>query len=136
MTYVSLVNSMSFQDNLFLPVMKKTSFLKFLNNRSVQAFLGKEYMESIGVEHRYKNLPVKYFDAYIHNSILLTRWKLFKPTLMVCIEPYGKADILMQNIIQKAMEELAGEGCAVIISSPDRKELQGICDVIYTMKEY
>lgn len=135
MTHVNLVDSMSFMDNLFLPVMKKTSKYMFLNDYSVLNFLCKEYMEELGITEKDKNEKVKAFDTYIRKSILLTRWVLFHPQIIVCIEPCSNADILMQNIIYDALEKLAEQGCSVIITSPYLTDLKPICDRIFIMKE-
>jgi len=131
----NLVDSMSFMDNLFLPVMKKTSKYKFLNDYSVLNFLCKEYMEELGITEKHKDEKVKAFDAYIRKSILLTRWVLFHPQIMVCIEPCSNADILMQNIIYDAIENLAQQGCSVIITSPYITDLKPICDRIVIINE-
>ncbi|WP_162300586.1 ATP-binding cassette domain-containing protein [Anaerosacchariphilus polymeriproducens] len=134
-SHVDLVDSMSFMDNLFLPVMKKTSKFKFLNDYSVLNFLCKEYMEELGITENYKEEKVKTFDAYIRKSILLTRWVLFQPQIMVCIEPCSNADIQMQKIIYEAIENLAEQGCSVIITSPYIMDLKPICDRIVILNE-
>ncbi|KAB1438453.1 ATP-binding cassette domain-containing protein [Candidatus Galacturonibacter soehngenii] len=135
MTHVNLVDNMSFMDNLFLPVMKKTSKYHFLNDYSVLKFLCKEYMEELGVPEKDKYKKVKVFDTYIRKSILFTRWVLFKPQIIVFIEPCSNADILMQNIIYNAIEKLAKQGCSVIITSPYLTDLKPICDRIIITNE-
>ncbi|WP_099466954.1 ATP-binding cassette domain-containing protein [Konateibacter massiliensis] len=135
MTNTNLVDTMSFMDNLFLPVMKKTSKYNFLNDYSVLNFLCKEYMEELGIPKEAKNEKAKAFDAYIRNSILLTRWVLFQPKLLVCIEPCSNADILMQNILFGAIEKLAAQGCSVILTSPYLADLKPFCDRIFFVNE-
>lgn len=133
MVDVSLVNTMSFKDNLFLPVMKKTSRLKFLTDHNVLGFLEKEYIKELGISMKDKDKPVRNFDAYVYNSILLTRWLLFKPSMLVCIEPFGKADIIMKDIIFRILSDIAENGATVLISSPDISELNNICDSVITL---
>lgn len=135
MTHVNLVGNMSFMDNLFLPVMKKTSKYKFINDYSVLKFLCKEYMQELGVPEKHKDKKVKVFDTYIQKSILLTRWVLFKPQIIVFIEPCSNADILMQTIICEAIDNLAKQGCSVIITSPYLMDLKPICDRIMITNE-
>lgn len=134
MVDVSLVNSMSFKDNLFLPVMKKTSKFKFLSDLSVLEFLEKEYIEELGIKLKDKDKAVRYFDAYVYNSILLNRWYLFKPALMVCIEPFGQADMIMKDIIFKVLSKMAENGSSILISSPDMSDLENICDNVISVK--
>lgn len=134
MVDVSLVNTMSFKDNLFLPVMKKTSRFKFLSDLSVLEFLEKEYIEELGIQIKDKDKAVRYFDAYVYNSILLNRWYLFKPDLMVCIEPFGQADMIMKDIVFRVLSKIAENGAAIIISSPDMSDLENICDRVISVK--
>lgn len=127
----SLVGSMSFMDNLCLPVLKKTSRFKFLRDRAVLRFLGKEYMEGLGIPYGEKDTKVRCFDEYIQNSILLTRWLLFRPSLLVAMEPWGNADIIMRDIIFNAFAQMAQRGTAILIASQNMNELKTICDTIY-----
>lgn len=129
----SLVESMSFMDNLCLPVLKKTSRFKIFRDRHVPDFLGREYMESLGVPFEMKDKPVKHFDSYIQNSILLTRWLLFKPFVMVCMEPWGNADMIMKDIYFKSFQEMAKNGTTVLIASQNMCELRMICDTVYVL---
>ncbi len=128
-----LVGSMSFIDNLCLPVLKKSSRLKIFRNRKVPKFLGKEYMEKLGIPYEEKATKVRYFDEYIQNRILLTRWILFHPTIMVCMEPCGNVDMIMRDIIFQAFAEMARSGSAILIASQNMNELKTICDTIYVL---
>lgn len=90
-------------------------------------------MQKLGVPYEEKDTKVKYFDEYNKNSILLTRWILFHPVLMVCMEPCGNADMVMQNIIFQALSEMAESGIAVLIASQNMNELKTICDKVYVL---
>lgn len=69
--YQSLVYPMSFADNLFLPVMRKTARLKGIIDTTVLDYLSKEYCEDMGIEEQFKNLPVRNFDSYIQALSLI-----------------------------------------------------------------
>ncbi len=133
MTDVSLVETMNFMDNLCLPVLKRTSHLKIFRDRKLTHFLGSEYMERLGIPYEERQEKVQYFDAYIQTSILLTRWILFKPKLMVCMEPCGSADMIMRDIVFRALSEMAENGTAVLVASQNMNELKTICDTVYVM---
>lgn len=128
-----LVECMTFMDNLYLPVLKKTSRFKIFRDRSVARFLKREYMESLGVPKEEQNAKVEVFDTYIQKSIMLKRWVLFKPTVMVCVEPFGGADMIMRDIMFKALGEMAENHSAVVIASQNMNELKMICDTIYVL---
>ena len=131
---ISLVEQMSFADNLFLPVMKKTSVLNSFMDFSVVNFLSREYCDTLGIEEKYKDYKVAQFDEYIRMSILVHRWFLFKPDMMVCVEPCSRADMIMREIIYDILKKMAANGCCVLISSPDIEEMAPICDKIHYLK--
>ncbi len=133
--YQSLVYPMSFADNLFLPVMRKTAKLKGVIDTTVLDYLSREYCEDMGIEERFKGLPVRRFDSYIQTDILFQRWLLFRPALLVCVDPYSRADAIMQGIIFEKLHEMAAEGTTIVISSPDKNDLTPICDRILFVKE-
>lgn len=128
-----LVHTMNFTDNLYLPVLKKTSHLKIFRNRSVARFLGKEYMEELGIPNEAQWAKTEEFDEYVKKKIMLKRWVLFKPAVMICIEPFGSADMIMRDIMYKALSEMAENHSAILIASQDMNELKTICDTIYVL---
>lgn len=132
--YQSLVYPMSFADNLFLPVMRKTARLKGFIDTSVLDYLSREYFEDMGIEERYKSLPVRNFDSYIQADILFQRWLLFRPTVLVCVDPYSRADVIMQGIIFEKLHAMAAGGTTIVISSPDKRDLMPICDRVLFVK--
>ena len=125
---------MSFADNLFLPVMRKTARLKGFIDTSVLDYLSREYFEDMGIEERYKSLPVRNFDSYIQADILFQRWLLFRPALLVCVDPYSRADVIMQGIIFEKLHAMAAGGTTIVISSPDKRDLMPICDRVLFVK--
>ena len=42
----------------------------------------------------------------------------------------------MRNIVVRAIDELAGEGTAVIITAHDMKDLMNLCDTVYVMDSF
>lgn len=132
---VSLINEMSYKENLYLPIMKKTSKAFIFNDPSIEKYLGKKYMKYLGISMKQMDNEVQTFDKYIYNNILLTRWIVFRPALMICIEPCSRADILMQNLIYSAFELIVKDGGSIIITASDLNELYPICDRIFVLNK-
>lgn len=135
-TRSGVVNTMSFAENLLLPVMLKMSLFSFFKNERVGRYLEKEYLEEMGINEQDKNRGVSDFDSYVKTNIIFRKWILAKPDILVCEEICEETDIEMRNIIYKALEELAQNKTAIIITSQNLSELKSICDTIYIMNSY
>lgn len=130
---VSLVESMSFMENLCLPILKKTSYMHIFRSQKVLDYIENEYFENLGIPETEKERPVRYYDTYIQHSIFLMRWILFRPKVIVCMDPCGNADMIMRDIVYHALEELAKGGAAVLVASQNLNELKTISDTLYVM---
>ena len=126
-----LISSMDFSDNLSLPILKKTGLFKVFRNVRLSDYLTKEYAGRLGVPDGERHHKMKFYDRYIQQSVIMQRWILFRPKVMVCMEPTLNADVIMRDIIFKALDEMAGDGSAVLIASQNMQELKTVCDTIY-----
>ncbi len=66
-------------------------------------------------------------------KLILGRWLLTKPQLLLLDEPTRGIDVGAKYEIYKLIEELAKEGRSIIIVSSEMPELLGICDRILVM---
>ncbi len=131
-----VVGTMSFAENLLLPIMLKMSLFTFFKNERVNRYLEKEYLEEMGIKEQDKDKEVSSFDSYVKTNVIFHKWILSKPALLICEEICEDTDITMRNIIYKALEELAKNKSAVLITSSNMGELKAICDTIYVMNSY
>ncbi|HHV10717.1 MAG TPA: sugar ABC transporter ATP-binding protein [Clostridiales bacterium] len=131
-----VVGSMSFAENLLLPIMLKMSLFTMFKNERVNRYLEKEYLEELGIKEQDKDKEVSSFDSYVKTNVIFRKWILSKPALLICEEICEETDITMRNIIYKALEELAGNGAAVLVTSSNLGELKVICDTIYVLNSY
>ncbi len=131
-----VVGSMSFAENLLLPIMLKMSLFSIFKNERVNRYLEKEYIEEMGIKEQDKDKEVSSFDSYVKTNVIFHKWILSKPALLICEEICEETDITMRNIIYKALEELAKNKSAVLITSSNMGELKVICDTIYIMNSY
>ncbi len=126
-----LVGTMDVSDNLCLPILKKTGYGGFFKNNKLANYVMNTYTQKLGVEANERRRKVDYFDRYIQLSTMMQRWILFRPSVMVCMEPCLNADMIMRDIIFKALDEMAGNGTAVLIASQNMNELKMVCDTVY-----
>ena len=75
-------------------------------------------------------------DVYNRVQLILTKWILTRPAILVCEELTEDSDLKMKNIILSAVDTLAANGTCVVITAHDMKDLMNICDTIYIMNSY
>ena len=68
-------------------------------------------------------------------KIVLAKWLLTGPKVLFLDEPTRGIDILAKNEIYKLMDELAGQGMALIVVSSELPEIMAISDRIITLRE-
>ncbi len=98
--------------------------------------------ESFDVEQMFDKMAVKTpgMDTEIaklsggnQQKVLLARWMLCDPEIMILDEPTRGIDVGAKFEIYRLMTEIVKEGKAVIMVSSELPELIGMCDRIYVM---
>lgn len=131
---ISLVGTMDFGDNLSLPILSRRWSRLFFQNRKVSQVMEAEYLEKLRIPREQLHTRVAYFDNYTRMRIFLQRWILFQPRLMICIEPWANADMVMKDMIFRAFAEMTSGGATILIASRNMNELRSICDSIYVLQ--
>jgi len=68
-------------------------------------------------------------------KLVLAKWLLAKPKVMVMLEPTKGVDVGTKQQIYKLIRELADQGVAIIIYTSEMIELIGICDRVLIMNQ-
>lgn len=131
-----VVETMGFSENILLPVMKRMSYLGIFRNRKAEAFLKKEYMAQMDIPEGAEDVRAGLLGIYARQQIIMKKWLLRHPDLLVCEELTEDNDMKMRAIIAKGIEELASAGVAVVITAHDMTDLMNLCDTIYIMDSF
>lgn len=68
-------------------------------------------------------------------KLVLAKWLLSKPKVMVMLEPTKGVDVGTKQQIYRLIRELAEQGVAIIIYTSEMIELVGICDRVLVMNQ-
>ena len=79
--------------------------------------------------------PVKKMSGGNQQKLLLAKWLLLDPVVLIVDEPTRGVDIGAKADIYEIMRKLAEKGIAIIVVSSELQEVLGICDTIYVMRE-
>lgn len=137
--------SESRRDDGIVPVrsVKENASLASLGNyiyggythRKKEAEEVKEMFEKMNVKTPGLDTEIGKLSGGNQQKVLLTRWMLCNPDVMILDEPTRGIDIGAKFEIYKLMTDIAREGKAVVMVSSELPELLGMCDRIYIMSQ-
>lgn len=79
--------------------------------------------------------PIMSLSGGNQQKVLLARWMVRDPNVLILDEPTRGIDVGAKNEIYQLMVELAKEGKGLIMISSELPELVGMCDRVYVMHE-
>ncbi len=90
-------------------------------------------IENIKVKTPSKKTHIKYLSGGNQQKVILGRWMLTKPDILLLDEPTRGIDVGAKYEIYQLIIELAAQGKGIIMVSSEMPELLGICDRIIVM---
>ncbi len=97
-----------------------------------------EFMDavlSLGVTPRDPDLPVAAFSGGNQQKILLAKWLLNTPRVLVLHEPTQAVDVGARQDILRELRNQAAKGVAVLVASLEATDLATVCDRVLVMKD-
>ncbi|MDU0331215.1 sugar ABC transporter ATP-binding protein [Paenibacillus sp. 3LSP] len=79
--------------------------------------------------------PIASLSGGNQQKVLLSRWMLLQPDILILDEPTRGIDVGAKYEIYKLIGELAEQGKAILMISSELPELIGMCDRIYVMAQ-
>ncbi|MDQ0393081.1 sugar ABC transporter ATP-binding protein [Labrys monachus] len=93
-------------------------------------------VESLGLKAaRLADANILKFSGGMQQKIILARWLLAKPKLLILDEPTRGVDIETRASIYKALRASAAAGMAIILISSDFEELLGLSDRVVVLSD-
>ena len=77
--------------------------------------------------------PVKTLSGGNQQKVVLAKWLLAKPRVLILDEPTRGIDVGAKHEVYQLIDELAGQGAGVLVISSEIEELIGLCDRILVM---
>jgi ribose transport system ATP-binding protein len=78
--------------------------------------------------------PVKTLSGGNQQKVVLAKWLLAKPTVLLLDEPTRGIDVGAKFEIYQLIRQLADDGAGVLVISSEIEELIGLCDRILVMR--
>ena len=129
-----LVMSSSIARNIALASLRRLSKLGFIVGTTENRF-GADW--AIKLQIRYGRLanPVSSLSGGNQQKVVLAKWLSRRPTLLIVDEPTRGIDIGTKAEVHRLLDELAGEGVAILMISSELPEVLRVADRILVMRE-
>jgi ribose transport system ATP-binding protein len=132
--YHGLVLDDTVQHNVGLPNLDRLSFLRLVATRRETALAG-EMCERLRVRTPSLRQKVGLLSGGNQQKVVLGKWLARKPRVLILDEPTRGIDVGAKSEIYALMDELAGQGVAVLMISSDLEEILGMSDRVLVMHE-
>ncbi|SCW43613.1 inositol transport system ATP-binding protein [Paenibacillus tianmuensis] len=129
-----LVLPMSVKANMTLPTLKKVSS-GFFVRRNAENQTVDEMITALRIKTHNKNQLVETLSGGNQQKIVLAKWLLTNPRILILDEPTRGIDIGAKTEIYKLMDRLTQEGYSIIMISSEMPEVLGMSDRIAVLCE-
>ena len=122
----------SVKENASLANLKRFIYSGWTHSAKETSEVGKVFKQ-MSVKTPTLNTPISSLSGGNQQKVLLARWLLCEPKVMILDEPTRGIDVGAKFEIYKLMTEIARQGKGIIMVSSELPELIGMCDRIYVM---
>lgn len=125
----------SVRGNMTLAALSSFFSKKGVVNSSKEILSAEDYKRRINIKSNSINQTVSSLSGGNQQKVVLAKWMLTRPDVLILDEPTRGIDIGAKYEIYCVMNDLAKAGKAIIVISSELQEIIGICDRIYVINE-
>ncbi|KOV82808.1 sugar ABC transporter ATP-binding protein [Nocardia sp. NRRL S-836] len=129
-----LVADLSIRDNLVLAMQAARGWSRPLSRR-VKDQLVEKYLAALDIRPANPDALVRTLSGGNQQKVLLARWLVTEPRLLILDEPTRGIDVGAKAQIQQLVTTLAAEGTAVLFISAELEEVVRIADRIVVLRD-
>jgi len=129
-----LIIDMAVADNMSLASLardQRAGFLNFAAERQIT----EEMIGKMRIKTPSPRQIVRFLSGGNQQKVVLGKWLAMKPAILLLDEPTRGIDIGAKQEIYALMEELSGEGVAILFASSEMEEVIGMSDRVLVMHE-
>ncbi|WP_375479268.1 sugar ABC transporter ATP-binding protein [uncultured Jatrophihabitans sp.] len=128
-----LAVELSAQDNLTLPRARARGRLMLRSGWQAAEF--REAVAMLGIVPAKRNLPCSSFSGGNQQKILLAKWLLNNPEVVLLNEPTQAVDVGARIDILRAIRAAADRGVGVVLASIETQDLAAVCDRVLVFRD-
>jgi galactofuranose transport system ATP-binding protein len=129
-----LIMDLTVEENIVLALQAARGWLRPLGQRRREELVG-EYIKALRIHPPLPDVPVKNLSGGNQQKVLLARWLITRPKLLILDEPTRGIDIGAKTEIQKLVVSLARDGMGVVFISAELEEVLRISHKIEVLRD-
>lgn len=129
-----ILADLSVRENIIIALQAKHGMCRRLSRKEMEKYADK-YIELLNIKTASRETPIKSLSGGNQQKVILARWLLTNPELMILDEPTRGIDIGTKTEIQRLILELAEEGKSVTFISSEMDEMLRTCTRIVVMRD-
>lgn len=129
-----IVADLSVRENLVLALQARRGFARPLSTRTKNDLVAR-YIDMLDIRPANPDIPIKNLSGGNQQKVLLARWLITQPRLLILDEPTRGIDVGAKAQIQKLITELSADGMAVLFISAELDEVARISNRIAVLRD-
>ena len=129
-----IIADLSVRENIIIAMQAKQGIFKLIPRKKQEEFVD-EYIEILQIKTAGRETPIKQLSGGNQQKVILARWLLTNPELLILDEPTRGIDVGTKTEIQKLVLKLATEGMSVIFISSEIEEMIRTCQRMVVMRD-
>ncbi|GHV78291.1 sugar ABC transporter ATP-binding protein [Spirochaetia bacterium] len=129
-----LIHDLSVRENIILAMQAKQGIFKYLPLKK-QAEIAAEYIRKLGIITPGADMPVKNLSGGNQQKVILARWLVTNPALLILDEPTRGIDVAAKAEIMNLAMRLCDEGMSLIFISSEIEEVIRCSDRVAIMRD-
>ncbi len=125
---------LSVRENMMLVMQAQLGWFRRVSPRK-QRELAQQFIEKLGIATPDAEKPIGQLSGGNQQKVLLARWLLASPKLLMLDEPTRGIDIGAKFEIMKLVEELRSQGMGFVFVSSELSEVVRACDRVYVLRD-
>jgi simple sugar transport system ATP-binding protein len=129
-----LVGELSVRENIILAMQAARGWLRPVPRRRQDELVGK-WIEALSIRPADPEMPVRNLSGGNQQKVLLARWLITEPRLLILDEPTRGIDIGAKTEIQRLVAQLSDGGMAVLFISAELEEVLRLSHKVAVMRD-
>ncbi len=121
--------------NITLPTLPKIANRLGIINRKDETGAANTIIQKLHIKAHHLQQGVNNLSGGNQQKIVIAKWLLSKPAILLLDEPTRGIDIGAKSEIYRLMNDLVASGISILMVSSEMTELIGMCDRILTLRQ-